>query len=846
MPKVTLEVDVQSKGVVSKFKEIISGLDGMQKQVEKLGKKNKKDKFFSKVSAENIQKMGASIKTLTKDIEDQGKKMRALGSDPKGLAAAQKSLEDMDIKAVQLIVALEDLKKRGFDVAQVEEWAGELQSAVVKAGDMRDELDHLAEGFGEIKGASAGIWSALKSGSPFKALSATSKGVKTTTSALSQMGGALGGSAVPGMSALGGAATALAPVLSGLAIPLAVIAAILATVFAALTATVAGFYALAKAEETIKALNSELLNMATASDIVDANFKSSALPDFTKGVYSLDKAMANLRGTMYDYGRITEFKEGLKGITKSGIKIGVLQSQVGGLTESISVSADYSRIWGVNVEDTGEILGDWTANLGKSVESVRGGFSKITRDAAASGMSTQRYIQVIKQVSQNMGVMTSRVEGVSAVFSGLKKAGLTVREAEKAVTDFSGALTNMSSDQVARLAGFTNMQNKAIEAQKDAVDELQKSWEGAGEALKPRFKETLDRIRDLKPQKSFIDLMEIMEHMSLGKKIEIAMGVTGNKKGLEGLADINIAMLGALAKATNIDFQTLRAIQATVRADKKNGINTKESIDLQEKKMKEDRDAADKILAVKEDIFEKLGIAADLLTMMFWEIGASLMDMGVFKVLHDIIKKFVDSVKTYLKSKEFEELYKSLGRLKDQLVKLVDEFFKNTDFEALWKSVGSKVSTFVDQVDLLMVAFNEFMDWLYWWMGKDKPKTRQEKEQYARDEYRHQEYLKDPGKRFREEAENAKKPMQLMERDPSKYTPEERERIKELLGGDPFKSLVPTMGPVPTSDLEKAGAVGGSVNKTSYVHIEVHRGDPEVIAAVVRKVNHDEQVSNLA
>jgi hypothetical protein len=433
----------------------------------------------------------------------------------------------------------------------------ELKGVKTTANDIGEEFEELKDGLGHLGKMATSPASGMRSAA--KGASAWADRIKQTNSLASEFGVKLG---IAGKVAgkLGVAVGGISKVLLGW--PGLIIMGVKALVDSAV-----------KIDSYIKNMNKSFA-MVRGPEImtkdVDKQFK-----DFNKSVVSLAD---NIRDGL----RPAEVQEFMQSVSQAGLRIGKLNDGFFAYRDSVHVAAKASKVLGVEMARTGDMMVDMMTNLRMNLDEVDQAFVAVAFNAEKSGLSTERFWSAVKNASASLAFYGKFLKDVSNTTKVLTQSQITGADeaagsAERISQAFnkSATQTNMAIIAIAKKGGanfkklFKNVQAQAEAEVKGIEQELV-----LREAKTEKTSEDVKAIDDLKIKlinaQRNSDRLAIAAHngdvamaqelaMATGKSPSILMDV------IKGIKGINFS--------TQETGEALEAIERGVEGVSKNAIN---------------------------------------------------------------------------------------------------------------------------------------------------------------------------------------------------------------------------------------------------------------------------------
>jgi hypothetical protein len=135
--------------------------------------------------------------------------------------------------------------------------------------------------------------------------------------------------------------------------------------------------------------------------------------------------------------------------------------QVKGFGDMARMSFAYSKLMGVSLQEITDFQAEMFTELGQSLSSVQLGYARMTKDATESGIASTKFHSIIRGVSSDLSLYTTRMEQAGSMLKLLGKV-MNPREAQKFMSASINGFKQMSEEdrlRTAMLAGEGKMRN---------------------------------------------------------------------------------------------------------------------------------------------------------------------------------------------------------------------------------------------------------------------------------------------------------------------------------------------------------------------------------------------------
>lgn len=489
--------------------------------------------------------------------------------------------------------------------------------------------DGLEEGFSSFKG---------------KDLSGLIKGAGKFSSGLLKGAGGVGGSALMkaghgaqakgaamggfGGGALKGIGTSLAGVgkMVGMLAKLGPLLASSAAIFASIVKV------MLDAEDAAKGMNKEILESAGSADMLYANGG-----DASKAFKELDGTLDNIRDAATDVNKNLKFGtksediiNATKGFAQAGVTLSSLNKafenaetaskgagdQIQNAGDLARMSFGYAKLYGVSLSEVTDLQAEMFTEMGTGLSGVQLQFAAMAKDASESGIATNKFFGIIRGISSDLSLYTTRIGQATTMLKVLGKA-MNPREAMKFMQGITQGMKNMGEEdrvRMVKLAGDDKARGivmddlarkskfmagelqrslggkteKSVEDISKLVDEARNGSEAAKKELKAMFKELPDQQQGAL-QSTLSELTmdthavkaggtvgtgEAMANLSAGAALEIKKAALQRFGGGEKLSNMTGIQGLAARKAAGVsqeEFRGMAKLQDAV-ADQKDAI----------------------------------------------------------------------------------------------------------------------------------------------------------------------------------------------------------------------------------------------------------------------------------
>lgn len=688
-------------------------------------------------SQDQILKSRRALSSATTEVEKKEIQERIKMYEKEKMKALAASRGVMKDRTKNLSKKVGDTSMGGLASSMEKNWPKFMQKAMRKvefsaftknlAGEAKDALE---EGFSSFKGKDlAGMIKGggklgsqiLKSIGGYGGAALTKGGAKLHAKG-TEMGGA-GGAA---LKAMGGMMGKMGPLIGTLA-KLGPILSTSAAIFAGIVKI------LIDAEAAAKDMNREILGAGSNMEILYKNGGNAA-----KAFTQLDSLLDDIRESATDT-NLLKFgikKEDVLGVVKGYEQMGVT---IDGLKVSMDAAADsatvagsqiqdfndlaimafgYARGMGVALSEITDLQGEMFTEMGASLSGINLEFARMTKDAVESGIATNKFFSIIRGVSSDLSLYTTRLGQASSMLKLLGKA-MNPREAAKFMQTAVQGLKQMGEEDRIRLtllAGEGKMRDiigkdlnrktrflysDMAKASGETVEEVQKKVEAGGKDLadllnktgsqKGAFKSALSEIamdKNAMNKGGLVGTSEAAANLSAAGAMAATKAALQRFGGGGKLRDMTGLNAMASRKAAGVSLDQFRSMA-----------KMEEAVDQQREEMvgalknpTPSKEQADMVARLKD-----LGITSE-------EQIKAADDADIIAAME---KSDQDNLVAATEQKDWtQQTAKATVSVADKLDSIIDCLFENI-YDALKDIIG---------------GINEAVDYIADWLGKDRKK----------------------------------------------------------------------------------------------------------------------------
>ena len=124
--------------------------------------------------------------------------------------------------------------------------------------------------------------------------------------------------------------------------------------------------------------------------------------------------------------------------------------QVKGFGDMARMSFAYSRLMGVSLQEITDFQAEMFTEMGQSLSGMQLQFARMTKDATESGIATNKFFSILRGVSSDLGLYTTRVGQAASMLKLLGKA-MNPREAQKFMSVATQGFKQMGEEDRIRM-----------------------------------------------------------------------------------------------------------------------------------------------------------------------------------------------------------------------------------------------------------------------------------------------------------------------------------------------------------------------------------------------------------
>ncbi len=464
------------------------GLNSILKHTKKFGSELPKK---LKLTDDQLNLVNSKIKATPKLLENSGRVLDRLTKRAEGYEAAMKGASEASVAGlakeaaeVQKLIRkeeqrIEGLKEQRDLLEDIEKMQGSANLGRVfseatddMASNTRREMEasfkdfvmfdgkatrrEMADAFGDAMGS---ISSRDMGGFAKSLANFMGKGLKGAGAGMTRVGMGAASDPNAGKTAklLGGMTAKMGPLVEGLS----KMGPILGVAAGAMMAVVKLFL---DADAAAKEFNKELLSTASTGELLTSN-----LGNVEAAAEDLKDTMKSLRDAANDFSKNNEWGISkadhtavMSSLTAEGVSIKRIKDEAKAAGKELSVfSGDlvhvavaYSRNFGVSLNDITSLQTEMMNDLGMSFSTVEKQFAKMAAGAAESGMASNKFFNIIKNVSSDLALYNMRMEDAVHMLTLLGKV-MSPRNAAKFMQQTMQGFKNMGRSEKLRMTLLT-------------------------------------------------------------------------------------------------------------------------------------------------------------------------------------------------------------------------------------------------------------------------------------------------------------------------------------------------------------------------------------------------------
>lgn len=447
-------------------------IEQIAKAAEKMGDVVK---GVNKESTDSTEEWKRGVQDITKAYKQETAEIDRLGATLKEMRRDFDSLTDEQKEQNSVL-------KEQIELMQ-EARKEKMAALKIKGGNFRmykQEAQEAKEAFRDVfkdvwrkdfNSAIAGVPKALAKG--FKFLPSAGLRMQERGAGMAGRGNERGGARGAGMELLGGAMKGFGKILSYLKPVVETLSKVGPLLGAAAGAVVGLVKLFLDLDAKAKAFNKDILQSASSAEMLAAAGGNAevAFEDVKGTLRGLRDAAHSLDNL--DWGISTdEHKAIVNVLTQEGVTLRRIgnEAAVAGkdiesfATELAHVSVAYSRAFGVPLQEINTLQAELMTEMGANLMETKIAFQQMTRSAEDSGIASNKFFGIIRSVSQDLSLWSTRMEDAVLMLGRLGKV-MNPRNAAKFMQTATQGLKNMGRTERLRLTLLTGQgkMNKLVE-----------------------------------------------------------------------------------------------------------------------------------------------------------------------------------------------------------------------------------------------------------------------------------------------------------------------------------------------------------------------------------------------
>lgn len=193
----------------------------------------------------------------------------------------------------------------------------------------------------------------------------------------------------------------------------------------------------------------------------------------------VSKSMKNFNDAIFNVGRnmrlglqAKDIQGFFKAMSTGGLSLEGVQKRAGDYNEAIERGFKLSRQFGVSFGEMGQMMSKQMLNLRSSLEDVSEAFKGISYDAAMAGVSSQKFYQIVENVSTSLSFYGNYLKSTSDMLRTFSETGLMgFKDASETVQTLMGTIKGMGMDQRRALINIIG-EDEILRLMKDRVKRM--------------------------------------------------------------------------------------------------------------------------------------------------------------------------------------------------------------------------------------------------------------------------------------------------------------------------------------------------------------------------------------
>jgi hypothetical protein len=170
--------------------------------------------------------------------------------------------------------------------------------------------------------------------------------------------------------------------------------------------------------------------------------------DVQKQFNEFNSAITNAGDNIRDGLRTDEVYDFMSAIAQTGKRISTLNDGFHSYREAVDVAAKASKVFGLDMAQTGSLMGELTTEYGMNLKDIDKSFVSVAFDAERSGIGTNKFLGAIENASVGLAFYGAYLKSASKTMATFTKDNIMgAKEAESATADMTQAFSKMNLQQ---------------------------------------------------------------------------------------------------------------------------------------------------------------------------------------------------------------------------------------------------------------------------------------------------------------------------------------------------------------------------------------------------------------
>jgi hypothetical protein len=275
--------------------------------------------------------------------------------------------------------------------------------------------------------------------------------------------------------------------------------------------------------------------------------------------------------------------------------------QIKGFGDMARMSFAYSKLMGISMQEITDMQGEMFTEMGQNLGGIQLQFARMTKDATESGIASNKFFSMLRGVSSDLGLYTTRIEQAASMLKLLGKS-MNPREAQKFLAFTAQGFKQMSEEDRMRMVYMVgekkvreivskDLESKTLKYYADlarashmTVDEVTKAVKAGGADLEKVFSrveavggaEQVGGLRDAGLQLGLnkaslkkggvVGVADAAADSSMGAFVDLTRAMLEKNAGGTSLEKMTGLQLYAAKKASNVSREQFRQLIAVKQA----------------------------------------------------------------------------------------------------------------------------------------------------------------------------------------------------------------------------------------------------------------------------------------